>query len=232
MQLDERGKTCPLPVIETKKVLEKSSEGTVVTVLVDNFIAVQNLEKLARQKGLPFSYQKQDELNFQVQIIAGAAVMPGSQTGTAAGAMVNTAQVKTGLATAQADKPLPADKLEAAGEGDIIRKGMVVVLSAGVMGTGDDKLGGLLMKGFVFALTQQDQLPETVLLYNGGAFLSCEGSVSLGDLQNLAQRGVQILTCGTCLNHYHLSEKLQVGTVTNMYEIVQIMTGAALLVRP
>lgn len=232
MQLDERGKACPLPVIETKKVLEGSSKDTVVTVLVDNYIAVQNLEKLARQKQLPFSYVKQDEHNFTVQIIAQKQVQNKQ---TVAGQVPSGAGVHA--AGEAAVSPSPTDQtitvVAAAEEGkDVIRRGMVVVLSAGVMGTGDDKLGTLLMKGFVFALTQQDQLPETVLLYNGGAFLSCEGSVSLGDMQDLEQRGVQILTCGTCLNHYHLSEKLKVGTVTNMYEIVQLMTGASLLVRP
>ena len=71
-----------------------------------------------------------------------------------------------------------------------------------------------------------------MLLYNSGAFLSCEGSDSLEDLKLLESQGVEILTCGTCLNHYGLGEKLAVGAVTNMYEIVERMTGAKLLVRP
>lgn len=62
------------------------------------------------------------------------------------------------------------------------------------------------MKSFLFALTQQDILPETVLLYNGGAFLSCEGSESLEDLKKLEELGVEILTCGTCLDFYGLKE--------------------------
>ena len=81
------------------------------------------------------------------------------------------------------------------------------------------------MKGFVYALTQQDALPETILLYNSGAYLSCEGSDNLEDLKSLESQGVEILTCGTCLNFYGLSEKLQVGSVTNMYEIVERMTA-------
>lgn len=108
----------------------------------------------------------------------------------------------------------------------------MVVLSSNQMGQGDETLGKLLMKGFVYALTEQDALPELVLLYNSGAFLSCEGSDSLEDLKLLESQGVEILTCGTCLNHYGLGEKLAVGAVTNMYEIVERMTGAKLLVRP
>lgn len=109
---------------------------------------------------------------------------------------------------------------------------MVAVISSNQMGQGDEALGKLLMKGFVYALTQQDVLPETVLLYNSGAFLSCEGSENLEDLKNLEAQGTEILTCGTCLNHYGLGDKLKVGSVTNMYDIVERMTGAKLLVRP
>ena len=73
---------------------------------------------------------------------------------------------------------------------------------------------------------------ETILLYNGGAFLSCEGSDNLEDLKTLEAQGVEILTCGTCLNHYGIGDRLRVGSVTNMYEIAERMTGAAVLIRP
>ena len=107
-----------------------------------------------------------------------------------------------------------------------------MVLASDEMGQGDAVLGHLLMKGFVYAVTQQDKLPETVLLFNGGAKLSCQGSDSLEDLKELEAQGVEILTCGTCLNHYGIAEKLLVGNVTNMYEIVEKMTGAKKIVRP
>ena len=87
------------------------------------------------------------------------------------------------------------------------------------MGEGDEELGRILMKGFIFALTQQEHLPSAILFYNGGARLTCEDSASLEDLKNLASLGVEILTCGTCLNHYGLTDKLAVGDVTNMYVI-------------
>ena len=113
-----------------------------------------------------------------------------------------------------------------------MRNGVVAVLSSDMMGEGDETLGKLLMKGFVFALAKQETPLETVLLYNGGARLSCEGSESLEDLKSLDERGVKVLTCGTCLNYYGLGDKLSVGTVTNMYEIADILTKAALVVRP
>ncbi|MEG2350447.1 MAG: DsrE family protein, partial [Hungatella sp.] len=74
--------------------------------------------------------------------------------------------------------------------------------------------------------------PETILLYNAGAKLSAEGSEALPDLKLLEAQGVEILTCGTCLNHYGLSEKLAVGSVTNMYVIAEKLMGAFRVIRP
>ena len=107
-----------------------------------------------------------------------------------------------------------------------------VVLSAEKMVMGNDELGGALMKAFVFALSQQETLPDTILCYNGGVKLTCEGSESLEDLKYMAARGVEIMSCGTCLNFYDLKEKLAVGEVTNMYVIVEKMSGADRVVRP
>jgi selenium metabolism protein YedF len=112
------------------------------------------------------------------------------------------------------------------------RKNTVVVISSKAMGHGGDELGTALMKGFLYALSQQEQLPSTILFYNGGASITCEGSVSLEDLRSMEAQGVEILTCGTCLNFYGLTEKLAVGTVTNMYTIVEKMNGADLIIKP
>jgi selenium metabolism protein YedF len=100
------------------------------------------------------------------------------------------------------------------------------------MGIGDDTLGATLMKGFIYALSQQDTLPKTILFYNGGAKLTCEDAPTLEDLKSMEAQGVEIMTCGTCLNHYGLTDKLQVGTVTNMYVIAEKMTQADLIVKP
>ena len=164
MRLDERGKQCPLPVIEAKKALEASAPGEKVEVVVDNEIAVQNLSKMADHKGLAVCSEKTGEREFLVTITAGEG------NGEAA------------------EAPAAAEEVTCT--------------------------------------------PETILLYNSGAFLSCEGSDNLEDLKTLEAQGVEILTCGTCLNHYGLAEKRQVGGVTNMYEIVEKMTKASVVVRP
>lgn len=112
------------------------------------------------------------------------------------------------------------------------RGGMVAAIGAAVMGTGNDELGAALMKSFLYALSRQDELPGTVLFYNGGARLTCEGSASLDDLRTMEAQGVEILTCGTCLDFYGLKEKLAVGGVTNMYSIVEKLSGAARVIKP
>ena len=112
------------------------------------------------------------------------------------------------------------------------RTDTVVAIASATMGDGSEELGKTLLKAFVFALTQQDKLPKTILFYNGGAALSCEGSAMLEDLKALEAQGVEILTCGTCLNFYGLTEKLAVGSVTNMYTIAEKLTQAGNVVKP
>lgn len=124
-----------------------------------------------------------------------------------------------------------ADEAEAVCVPDA-RDNTVVVVSSDRMGSGNDELGKVLIKGFIFAVTQLDTLPKTMLFYNGGATLTTEDSDSLEDLKSLEAQGVEIMTCGTCLDYYGLKDKLAVGTVTNMYSIVETMANAGRIVRP
>lgn len=128
----------------------------------------------------------------------------------------------------------PADNIAAAKECDGASEcgDTVVVIASERMGSGNDELGKVLIKGFIFAVTQLDELPKAMLFYNGGATLTAEGSESLEDLRGLESQGVEIMTCGTCLDYYGLKEKLAVGTVTNMYSIVETMAGAGKIIRP
>lgn len=108
----------------------------------------------------------------------------------------------------------------------------VVVFGKAVMGEGNDELGAKLMSAFVFSLTQQDVLPDTLLFFNDGVKLTTEGSPVLDDLKKLAEAGVEILSCGTCLAFHDWTDKLAVGDVTNMYVIAQKQLEAGVVVRP
>lgn len=108
----------------------------------------------------------------------------------------------------------------------------VVVIDSLHMGQGDHELGKILMKGFIYTLTEYDSLPKTILLYNEGVKLATSGSESLNDLLLLETRGVEILACGTCLNFYHLTEELKAGTITNMYTILDRQMKATKVIKP
>ena len=200
--IDCKGMACPLPVVNAKKAAEELYSGDVLTVLVDNEIAVQNLTRFAEHKGFGVSAEKKADREYAVIMTISGAVAEKNKEEEIACVM------------------------------DSRRKGMLVVLSGNVMGTGDPKLGTSLVKAFVFALTKQDQLPDTILCYNTGASLTCEGADTLEDLKLLESEGVTILTCGTCLDFYGLKEKLAVGGVTNMYDIVERMESAAQIIKP
>ena len=200
--IDCKGMACPLPVVNAKKAAEELNSGDVLTVLVDNEIAVQNLTRFAEHKGFGVSAEKKADREYAVIMTISGAVAEETREEEIACVM------------------------------DSRRKGMLVVLSGNVMGTGDPKLGTSLVKAFVFALTKQDQLPDTILCYNTGASLTCEGADTLEDLKLLESEGVTILTCGTCLDFYGLKEKLAVGGVTNMYDIVERMESAAQIIKP
>ena len=193
------GDVCPIPVIKAKDTINELKASDIIQVLVDNEIAVQNLQKLAGQKGFESEYIKENEI-FKVNIKA----------------VIDSNSIPE--ETACQCKPMGMNK--------------VVVIASDVMGDGDRELGAMLIKSFVYALTTQDTLPSTVLFYNGGAKLTCKGSPVLEDLQKLSQDGVEILTCGTCLNFYGLTDELAIGKVTNMYEIVEKQLKADLILKP
>lgn len=197
------GDACPIPVVKTKNAIKEMGEAGTVEVLVDNEIAVQNLTKMANQKGYQVASQKLEEQKYQVVITIGEGASTEFDVQDEAYCIPDGRAKKT-----------------------------VVAIDTDRMGRGNDELGKVLIKGFIYALTQQEVLPTKILLYNGGATLSCEGSDSLEDLKSLEAQGVEIFTCGTCLNYYNLSEKLQVGNVTNMYDICEAMMTADLIVKP
>lgn len=209
IQVNALGDACPIPVVKTKKAIEQLGGSGVVETLVDNEIAVQNLTKMANQKGYKVSSRKLAEKQYQVVMEIGEDVKEELKTETKA---PETVESETCIPDARANT--------------------VVAISSATMGEGDPELGKILIKGFIYALTQLDTLPKTILFYNGGAYLTCEESASLEDLKSLEAQGVQILTCGTCLNHYGLTDKLQVGEVTNMYVIAETMAGASKIIKP
>lgn len=100
------------------------------------------------------------------------------------------------------------------------------VFGTNILGSGSDELGALLMKGFIYAITQAEPKPKFMIFLNSGVKLTTEGSDSINDIKQLLEGGTRIVSCGTCLDYYKLKEKLQVGEVTNMYDIVETISNA------
>lgn len=203
IRVNALGEACPIPVVKALHAIQELKSADYVEVLVDNEIAVQNLTKLANSRNYGVKSEKLEEKKFQVTLTVG-----------------------------EPSESISYRREEAACIPDSRKKDMVVAISSEYMGTGDDTLGAVLMKGFLYALTQQEELPAAILFYNGGAKLTCEETPVLEDLRSMEAQGVEILTCGTCLNHYGLTDKLKVGSITNMYAIAEKMTGAGLIVKP
>ena len=223
--IDARGMLCPLPVIETKKVLREVKEG-LVEVLVDNEIAVQNLSKMATELKINHSSEKISADHYIIRMeLSGHPSKHSSEHSSE-----HTIQPKEH----QKDSSiiLKDTTSEEEDKTDARKETCVVVISADHMGEGDEQLGKTLMKGFIYALTELDTLPDKIIHYHGGAKLTVEGSDSLVDLKLLESQGVEILTCGACLNFYGITDKLSVGSITNMYSIAEIMMNATKIIKP
>ncbi|MDR2490614.1 MAG: sulfurtransferase-like selenium metabolism protein YedF [Spirochaetaceae bacterium] len=193
--LDMRGQPCPIPVVNAKKALaEQNTEG--VVVLVDNIVAVQNLEKMANGTGCGFSYTEDGASQYKVNISRGDMQAFAK---TAAGGVV------------------------LAGE----HRGPVVLITSDSMGRGSEDLGKLLIKGFIFSLSQLEPPPEAVIFLNSGARLTTAGANTVPDLKTLEAKGTFVYTCGTCANFYKLTEALAVGSIVDMMAITNLLAAAS-----
>ncbi len=107
----------------------------------------------------------------------------------------------------------------------------VLLISSDRLGEGAEELGRLLMKNFIITLLDLDRTPDRMLFVNTGVFLTTEGSEVIEALEKLANRGVEILSCGVCLDFYHRRDKLRAGSVTNMFTIAESLLGGSSVVR-
>ena len=198
------GDACPIPVVKTKNAIRELGTSGVVEVSVDNEIAVQNLLKMAKQKEYEAEFEKKSNTEYIVTINVN-------------GGEVSDAKPVT-KATVKSD--------------EIKLKETIVVIDSDKMGDGDEEFSKTLLKGFIYALSSQDIPPAKILFYNTGVRLTTEGSASIEDLKVLEKAGAKIYSCGACLNNYGLTERLSVGEVTNMYDIVSYLMEADLVIRP
>jgi selenium metabolism protein YedF len=98
------------------------------------------------------------------------------------------------------------------------KRDVAILVKSDLFGSGNDELGAILMKSFMYALTELSTNISHLIFMNGGVRLTTEGSPVL------EQSGVEILSCGTCLDFMQLKDKLKAGQVTNMYTAIETLT--------
>ncbi len=106
---------------------------------------------------------------------------------------------------------------------------VVIVLSSRGMGSGNETLANVLLRAFLKTLKETSKKPAAIICYNQGVLLAIEDSEFVQDLKDLEKEGVKILVCGTCLDYYRVKDKLAVGQVSNMYDILETMLYARII---
>ena len=200
-EFNAKGMACPLPVVQTKKLL---AEYDVVETTVDNFVATENLTKLAEQLNYDIDVKKMSDEEYIVTISNSVTDKENS--------VKEVTEEKTQVIKAQDDS-------------------YIVVVNKQIMGHGSEELGKKLMKAFLYTLTEQEVLPKKIIFYNGGVLLADKNqSHVLEELKVLQENGVEIMSCGACIDYYKVD--LAIGSTSNMYFIVEEMRAADRVVRP
>lgn len=107
----------------------------------------------------------------------------------------------------------------------------VMLIGTDRMGDGPEELGRLLMKNFIITLLDLSELPDRIFFVNTGVLLVAQGSEVIEALEELGNRGVEVLSCGICLDFFKKKELLAAGGVTNMFTIAESMLAARSVVR-
>ncbi len=99
----------------------------------------------------------------------------------------------------------------------------VLLIASSTLGRGDDELGGVLMRTFIHTVSESEIKPHKIIFMNSGVKLVTPGADVIDDLRALEKESVEILACGTCLGHFGLKDAVEVGRISNMYEITMVL---------
>jgi len=107
-----------------------------------------------------------------------------------------------------------------------IEKKIVVSIRSNTVGRGDDELGTILMRSFIPTLLEIEEKPKKMVFMNSGVKLTMDDSPVLDTLRKIEKEGVELLVCGTCLDFFGLKDRMKVGRVSNMFELVTTISEA------
>ncbi len=206
-QIDCRGLGCPEPVLRAKAALEQGVKS--FEILVDNEAARDNVVRFGHSRNRRVALTTLADGSFRLNFSADTKEDTGPS-------------VPFDEAGYRCEVPggLPAGC------------NLVYVIASDCMGRGSDELGWALLQTYIATIKDVSPQPSRILFYNGGVKLVATVGKALEALQALEKKGVKILTCGTCLEFFKLEKKLQVGMITNMYEIMDSMASADRVVSP
>lgn len=205
LRIDARGLLCPKPVLETKRALDETAACDII-VLVDNAAACENVSRFARNRGCEVGVRELRSDQFEITIHN-----------------LETSPMKDTIV-----EELPI--CENVGEPNTPQ--CVVYIANDGMGAGDEVLGKKLIRGFLRTLIDVEPRPWRMIFINAGVRLTTLDEDSVEALAVLQEKGVDILSCGTCLEHFGLEGGLQVGRVTNMFEVIESLASAVKIISP
>lgn len=196
LKIDACGLPCPQPVVKTKNALEKIKEG-IVEVIVDDLNASENVCKFAKSSGCSVEVIKKGG-NYVIRI----EKKHGSEV--------------------QSDKIVCGDL----GNKNKKKDRIVIFIKSDKIGLGNDELGVILMRVFFPTIMEVEPKPTTIIFMNNGVKLTVEGSQHLENLIELGKKNIEMLVCGTCLDFFHIKEKVKVGRISNFFEISENLLRA------
>lgn len=203
-EIDARGKPCPQPVLLVKQAVDAGEAA--FSILVDNRAAVENVTRFGQKSGY----------RIQVEEFQGCWRVTGARSEKGSGEKAPETFQAPGAATPpEVVCGTPVQTL---------------VIQSQSLGRDDEELGRKLIKILLDTLAVNETRPRTIILLNAGVKLACDGSEVLEALHDLEEKGVRILACGTCLNHFNLNQALKVGKPTNAYEVVNTLLRGGVLV--
>jgi selenium metabolism protein YedF len=201
--IDTRGTLCPIPIIMAKKALRESSPDEKLNILTDNQTSFENLMTFFRENNI--QAQPTKEKDYFSIIISVSGFQP--QSSSSNNLKLETRNLK-------------------------LLTGTVIVIKSKMMGDGDELLGIMLMEAYINTLNESDTYPETIIFYNQGVHLVADDSKVIKSLKALEEKGVKIISCGTCIDYYELKDKISTGTITNMLTISETLLKAQKVIYP
>ena len=201
--IDTSGQQCPAPLIATKRALKDDRTGNSFQVVTDNQTSFSNICRFLKDNEAEFISEESN------------------------GCWTITIIKKTSGQDSLRPEEYCSNSIPHFSQGNFI-----IAFTSDKMGDGDEELGHLLMINFIKAIKDLDSLPGKMVFYNRGVILGREDSPVIDHLKEIEKMGVKMLLCATCAKHYLIEENIKIGTLSNMFEIAQVMASAGNVVKP